>query len=72
MERVGFIGAFDKTDMLVQLAKIMTVLRKKVIVIDSTINQKAKYIITVINPLKATSTKINAITPIRHLFTLRI
>ena len=50
MERVGFIGAFDKTDMLVQLAKIMTVLRKKVIVIDSTINQKAKYIIPVINP----------------------
>ena len=50
MERVGFLGAFDKTDMIVQLAKIMTTLGKKIIVIDSTINQKAKYIIPVINP----------------------
>ena len=50
MEKVGFIGAFDKTDMLVQLAKIMTALGKSVIVVDSTINQKAKYIIPVISP----------------------
>ena len=50
MEKVGFIGAFDKTDMIVQLAKIMTSIKKKVLVIDSTINQKAKYIIPVINP----------------------
>lgn len=50
MNKIGFVGAFDKTDLLVQIAKIMTVLGKKVIVIDSTINQKAKYIIPVINP----------------------
>ena len=50
MEKVGFVGAFDKTDLLVHLAKIMTSLGNKVIVIDTTINQKAKYIIPVINP----------------------
>ena len=50
MEKVGFIGAFDKTDLLIHLAKIMTVLNKKVLIIDSSLNQKAKYIIPVINP----------------------
>ena len=50
MEKIGFIGAFDKTDLLMQTARIMTALNKKVIVIDTTINQKAKYIVPVINP----------------------
>lgn len=50
MEKIGFIGAFDKTDLLIQTAKILAVIGKKVIVIDSSISQKAKYIIPVINP----------------------
>lgn len=50
MEKVGFIGAFDKTDLILNLAKILTTIGKKVIVIDSTITQKAKYVVPVINP----------------------
>ena len=53
MEKVGFIGAFDKTDLLIHLAKIMTILNKRVIIIDSSLNQKAKYIVPVINPTKS-------------------
>ena len=50
MKKIGFIGAFDKTDLIVNLAKIMTVMGNKVLIIDSTIMQKAKYIVPVINP----------------------
>ena len=50
MERIGFIGVYDKTDLLINCAKILTMLNKKVLLIDSTINQKAKYIVPSINP----------------------
>ena len=50
MKKIGFIGAYDKTDLILNLAKIMTVMEKKVLVIDSTLLQKAKYIVPVINP----------------------
>ena len=50
MKKIGFIGAYDKTDLILYVAKILTALRKKVLVIDSTINQKARYIVPVINP----------------------
>lgn len=53
MEKIGFIGAYDKTDFIIYIAKILTVLGKRVIVIDSTLNQKAKYIVPVINPTKS-------------------
>lgn len=52
MKKIGFIGAYDKTDAIIQIAKILTVMRKRVLVIDSTVNQKAKYIVPVINPTK--------------------
>ena len=50
MKKIGFIGAYDKIDLILYVAKILTVLGKKVLVIDSTINQKARYIVPVINP----------------------
>lgn len=50
MKKVGFIGAYDKTDFILYLAKILTTLGKKVIVVDTTVTQKAKYIVPVINP----------------------
>ncbi|MBR6033184.1 MAG: hypothetical protein IKP28_00270 [Clostridia bacterium] len=52
MKKIGFIGAFDKTDMLIQLAKILTEAGKKTIVVDSTTTQKAKYVVPVINPTR--------------------
>ena len=50
MRKIGFIGAYDKTDMILNVAKIMTIMGNKVLVIDSTLQQKAKYIVPVINP----------------------
>ncbi len=50
MEKVGFIGAFDKTDLILNLSKILTTMGKRVLMIDTTITQKAKYVVPVINP----------------------
>ena len=49
MKKIGFIGAYDKTDMIVYIGKILTVLKQKVLIVDSTLNQKAKYIVPVIS-----------------------
>lgn len=50
MKKVGLIGAYDKTDLILNLSKILTTLGKRVLMIDSTIAQKAKYVVPVINP----------------------
>ncbi len=50
MKKIGFIGAYDKTDLIVYIAKILVMLNKKVLVVDSTVNQKARYIVPAINP----------------------
>ena len=50
MKKVGFIGTYDKTDLILNIAKILTTMRKKVIVVDLTLTQKAKYVVPVINP----------------------
>ena len=50
MKKIGFIGAYDKIDYIIYIAKIMTTLGKKILVIDATINQKARYVVPVINP----------------------
>ena len=52
MKKIGFIGAYDKIDLIIYIAKILTVLEKKVFVVDDTTNQKARYVIPVINPSK--------------------
>lgn len=50
MKKIGFIGAYDKTDMLLNISKILTTMNNKVLIIDSTINQKARYVVPSINP----------------------
>lgn len=50
MKKVGFIGAYDKTDLILNIAKILTVMGQRVLMIDSTIMQKAKYVVPAINP----------------------
>ena len=50
MKRIGFIGGYDKTDLILYLAKICTVLGNRVLVIDATVCQKARYIVPVISP----------------------
>lgn len=53
MKKIGFIGAYDKTDVILSVAKLLTMARRKVLVIDNTITQKSKYVVPVINPTKA-------------------
>ncbi len=50
MKKIGFIGAYDKTDLIIYIAKILTTLGKKVLVVDTTITQKAKYVVPAISP----------------------
>lgn len=50
MKKIGFIGAYDKTDLIIYIAKVLTTLGKKVLVVDSTVNQKARYVVPAINP----------------------
>ena len=50
MEKIGFIGAYDKTDLILYIARTLVAMGKKVLVVDSTITQKAKYVVPVINP----------------------
>ena len=52
MQKIGFIGAYDKIDCILYVAKILTELGKKVLVIDATHKQKAKYVVPAINPTK--------------------
>ena len=42
METIGFIGAYDKTDLILNLSKKLTCMEKRILIIDTTINQKAK------------------------------
>lgn len=53
MKTVAFIGAYEKTDMLLCIAKIMSMLGKKVLIVDTTITQKAKYVIPTIAKTEA-------------------
>jgi hypothetical protein len=61
METVGFIGSYDKIDLIIYVAKILTTAGKKVLVVDSTVTQKAKYIVPVINPTKSYVTEFEGI-----------
>lgn len=49
MEKIGFIGSFDKIDVIMYVAKILVEMGKKVLIIDATVNQKAKYVIPTID-----------------------
>lgn len=50
MKKIGFIGAYDKTDLIVYIAKILTAFNQKVLIVDITVNQKVRYIVPAINP----------------------
>lgn len=53
MKKIGFIGAYDKTDIILSVAKVLAMANKKVLVLDNTITQKCKYVVPVINPTKS-------------------
>lgn len=45
MELIGFIGTYDKKDLLLNIGKILTNLGKRVLIVDSTLMQRLKYIV---------------------------
>lgn len=57
MKNICFIGAFDKLDLILYVAKILSSMNKKILIIDSTQMQKAKYIVPTINPTKSYITR---------------
>lgn len=61
MKKIAFIGAYDKTDLILYIGKILSILGKSVLVIDTTITQKAKYVVPVIKPTRAYLTEYETI-----------
>lgn len=53
MKTIGFLGAYDKLDLLLYTAKILTLSGKKVLLVDSTTTQKTRYIVPAIRPTKS-------------------
>lgn len=52
MKKIGFIGAYDKTDLILYVAKVIAELNKSVLVVDATMLQKSRYIVPCIAPSK--------------------
>lgn len=52
MEKIAFIGSYDKADMLIYIAKTLTYMKKKVIVIDATALSKTRYIVPTMQSTK--------------------
>lgn len=50
MKKVCFIGGYKKTDMILYIAKMLTLANKSVLVIDATTEQRAKYVVPSIKP----------------------
>lgn len=50
MNKFAFIGGFDKIDMLLFLAKIAALSNQRVLLIDATIVQRARYVVPVMSP----------------------
>lgn len=42
MQKIGFIGAYDKTDFILYIAKILVEMGKRVLLVDRNINPKGK------------------------------
>ena len=61
MKKIGFIGAYDKIDFVMYIAKILVEAGKKVLLVDGTTLQKAKYIVPAIKPSKTYITEFEGI-----------
>ena len=53
MKKIGFIGAYDKTNLIIYISKILIENKFRVLVIDGTLLQKTRYTIPCINPGKS-------------------
>lgn len=53
MKKIGFVGVYDKTDLILCIAEILVKAKQKVLFIDATTTQKSKYIVPVIKEEKS-------------------
>ncbi len=53
MKKVGFIGGYDKTNIIMCVAKLLNYLDYRVIVVDTTTLQKMRYVVPSISPTKS-------------------
>ena len=61
MKRIGFIGAFDKTDLIIYVAKLLAEMQKKVLVIDRTEQNRARYVVPCITPSQSYLTEFEGV-----------
>lgn len=52
MKKIAFIGGYDKTDLILYMAKILRVMDKKILFIDTSLTAKTQYIVPTITPTK--------------------
>lgn len=45
MKKIAFIGGYDKTNLIIYISKILTVLGKKVLFVDTTLSKKTRYVL---------------------------
>lgn len=50
MKTIGFIGAYDKTDLILYIARLIAQTEKRVLLIDASTLQKTKYMVPTISP----------------------
>lgn len=50
MERIAFIGSYDKTDFMLYVAKTLSLMGHSVIIVDTTLMQKSRYIVPTLTP----------------------
>lgn len=50
MKKIGFIGAFEKTNLMLYLARLLVLSGKKVLAVDTTRSQRARYIVPCMTP----------------------
>lgn len=53
MRKIGFVGTYDKTDLILSIAKILSEIGNRILIVDNTLNQRCKYVIPCINPMRA-------------------
>lgn len=53
MKKIGFIGAYDKTDMIIYIAKLLVENGLKILIVDATTLQKIRYTVPCITPSRS-------------------
>lgn len=53
MKKIGFVGAYDKTYLILSVAKVLKQTNKKILIVDNTLNQKCRYVVPAISPTRS-------------------